>query len=364
MIACSIFVRNDRFNSDGSRGASIQIGDDPPDLVAVQPDGRLLVLVHTNGEHSVFRVGLDGRVDPTFKPFPWSGAILRVSDSRIWILTRTESLTEYLLLRRNADGSDAPTWTTAALEGSFGGYGPAFDLLTEPDGNLLLVHRGGPWPMNGQPRVGLTRLLVNEPLPRVEVDQASAMVPENGGRVSITLVRCGPKADALTVTWRTEGGTARPGVDYVPASGALTFLANQSLAMLTLEILDNAVPDADRTVRLLLQGPPPGNQQNPAIELTIINDDLGILPAGMKRFLNGRVLLHSTGRGIEVIEHLQGGTSNYSGFYIEASENLRDWSGPVFGGDYSTVAFGSPEWLDKTSPGQPQRFYRIKRETQ
>jgi hypothetical protein len=53
-----------------------------------------------------------------------------------------------------------------------------------PDGNLLLaqINQGL---VNGQPRAGLARLLVNAPLQRFEVDPASARVPENGGKVPI-----------------------------------------------------------------------------------------------------------------------------------------------------------------------------------
>jgi len=258
------------------------------------------------------------------------------------------------VLRMNADGSDDPTWAMAHIRADFLVYGPSFVLLDLPDGNLLLAAHASFGRVNGQPRIGLARLLVKAPLPRFEVDLASAIVPENGGKVPIKLLRCGTNTEPITVTWQTEGGTAKPGVDYLPASGTLTFPANESVATIGLEVLDNAVLDEDRTVRLRLQGPPPENQPYPVVELTIHNDDLGFPQGGIKRFPNGRVLLRPTGYPVD--------ETSGAGSYLEASENLRDWFDPDLGGDRSWIWFSNPEVLDKTAPTNARRFYRLRKE--
>ncbi len=346
-----------RFNPDGSLDTQFQ----PPSdswVRAVQPDGRLLVTFYTNDIPYLARLTADGQLDPTFASLAtdWrTTQVLPGADGKIWILDRAVSgVFGYRLLRKNADGSDDRTWPVANLRAECNVFGDPLDLLDLPDGNLLLAPRASFGRVNGQPRVGLTRLLVKAPLPRFEVDLPSAMVPENGGKVPITLLRCGTNTEPITVAWQTAGGTARPGVDYLPASGTLTFPTNESVATIELELLDNSLPDEDRTVRLRLQGPPPENQPYPVVELTIANDDLGFLPGGIKRFPNGRVLLRPTGYGVD---RASGAAS-----YLEASENLRDWIDPGLGGGYSWIGFSNPEVLDKTAPTNVMRFYRLRKE--
>jgi hypothetical protein len=180
------------------------------------------------------------------------------------------------------------------------------------------------------------------------VDRATAWAPENGGKIPIKLLRCGTNTEPVTVTWRTEGGTAKPGVDYLPASGTLTFAAHESVASIELEVFDNAVPDADRTVRMRLQGPPPSSQEYPPIELTIVNDDLGFLPGGIKHFPNGRVWLRPTGGG------------GFSADRVSWSDNLRDWTKLAPDPGWWNALFPDPEVIDKTAPTNTVRFYRLR----
>lgn len=344
-----------RLNSDGRPDAGFQHTQESS-LRAMQPDGRLLVGVYINDVVYLARLTADGRLDSTFTPFadPSGNSIgpLPTIDGKIWILQSGPADFLYELRRKNADGADDPTWPPASIWGVTYGCGPWPTVLASPDGNLLLT-REGAQSVNGQhPHASLVRLLVNAPLPRFELDAASGMVPENGGKVPLKLVLCGFHAEPLTVTWHTEGGTARPGLDYIPAGGTLTFAINESEATFEIELIDNGIPDTDRTLRLRLQGPPPESRDYPLVELTIANDDLGFLPPGIQRFPNGRVLLRATG----LRTHLGFG----DGGYLETSANLRDWSeadlggdGPFFQADY--------ELLDRTAPTNAARFYRLHR---
>ena len=153
-------------------------------------------------------------------------------------------------------------------------------------------------------------------------------------------IRCGPNNQVITTEWWTEGGTAKPGVDYVPAAGTLSFPANQPLATLALELIDNVIPDGDRTVRIRLRDANPAGAEYPFVELTITNDDLGFLPGGIRPFANGRVLLRTT-----------------PGDYwpgVESSRDLSHWS---WLGQF--WAAGNGELIDTNAPGDPQRFYRL-----
>ncbi|MBM3882431.1 MAG: hypothetical protein FJ387_22360 [Verrucomicrobia bacterium] len=348
-----------RLNADGTVDQQFQPPSDST-LLAVQPDGRLLASIFSTTGNELCRLTPEGQLDPTFEPVGLGpdlpAQVLPAADGKLWVLTRPEnwlnsSNSDYRLTRRLADGSDDPTWPAAGLQvtsgwlGSLDDPGTAVRLKPLPDGSLLLVSSRPGW-VNGQWRASLARLLVEAPLPRFEVDAASARVPENAGQAPISLLRCGPNTEPITVTWRTEGGTARPGVDYVPASGTVTFPADESTATVELEVLDNAVPDADRTVRLHFEGAPPSNLEYPPVELTILNNDPGFARGGIKRFPNGRVWLHST--GVPDI-----------GAQIEASENLRDWHN--LDPPYTAWVYpGQPETMDVGTPTNMARFYRLR----
>ncbi len=341
-----------RFTSDGNPDERFQPPSDAR-LRAMLPNGRLMVTFETNGVQYLVRLATDGQLDSTFTPLLISPSyppeVLPASDGKIWLLNQTPEDVHYLV-RKNADGSDDSTWPVGLIRGMVS-LGSNAVLVSLPDGNLLVA--AIPYgEINGQPRRSLARLLVNAPLPRFEVDPASARVLENGGKAPVKLLRCGTNTEPVTVSWRTEGGTAKAGVDYVPASGTLTFPANESVATLELEVLDNAVPDEDRTMRLRLQGPPPERQDYPIVELAIVNDDLGFPPGGIRRFPNGRVLLHPTGYLLGPV-----GWSGYmGGSEVEASENLRDWT------EFDVVSPGRPEVIDKTAPTNAARFYRLREE--
>jgi len=114
-----------------------------------------------------------------------------------------------------------------------------------------------------------------------------------------------------------------------------------------LEVLDNAVPDADRTVRVHFRGPPPANLEYPPVELTIFNDDPGFAPGGIRRFPNGRVWLLSTGLFV------------LGGEVLEASENLREWHD--LDPRYRTWVYpGRPEAIDMGASTNRARFYRLR----
>ncbi len=77
----------------------------------------------------------------------------------------------------------------------------------------------------------------------------------------------------------------------------------------------------------------------PFVEVTIKNDDLGFLPGGIHWFVNGRVLLRTTG------------TEPYPS--VDVSSDLSDWS-------WLNPGWAGPaELVDTNAPGNPQRFYRL-----
>ncbi|MHC1763356.1 MAG: Calx-beta domain-containing protein [Verrucomicrobiia bacterium] len=335
-----------RLNPDGSRDEQFQPLSDLR-FHTIQPDGRLLVTVDIDGSLLALLTA-NGDVDSTLTRVSYLAEVVPAAKGKIWILDQLPYRWPYLrFLRRNADGSDDPTWSSAVLQG---GYSLAFmgekmfRVLELADGDLLVASIAVSGQLNGQSRAGLARLLVNAPLPRLEVDPSCAIVPENGGRVQIKLLRCGTNTEPVTVAWQTAGGSARPGIDCLPASGTLTFPPNESVVTLELQVLDNAMPDENRTVRLRLEGPPPASQEYPLVEITIANDDLGFPPGGIKRLPNGRVWLRPTGLGDT--------QALWPSAILETSSNLQDW--------IQTDLIGLDGTSDMTAPTNSARFYRLR----
>lgn len=341
-----------RFLSDGSPDPAFT----PPansSPVAALPDGRLLVWAGSESRQ-LARLTPDGKLDPTFDSSASTHVygVLPVAEGKIWVLKPTAATPPHpgeILLRLNPDGSIDQSWGGATIT-SLVGYMEHTRLTSLPDGNLLVVDMAAKFP-NGHPRGVLARLLVNAPLPRFEVDPASAAVAENAGNAAIQIVRCGPNSEAMTVQWRTEGGTAIPGMDYVPAGGTLSFAANHSVATIELEVLDNSAVDEDRTVRLQMQAPPPQSQQYPVIEITILNDDLGFPSGGIRRFPNGRVLLRPSGWLLRPPgwSGLWGGQVN-----VEASPDLKNWNWLGWFDAWST------ELIDYGAAADTAQFYRLR----
>src|SRR4029453_6585255 len=130
--------------------------------------------------------------------------------------------------------------------------------------------------LNGRRGPGLFRLLMDSPTPRIEVDMSSAEVVETNGLVDIKLVRTGDVSAPFTVNWATDGGTAQPGLDFVAAAGGVTFGVGEYDHSISLQLLDNALPDGDRTVRLRVTIP--NGASLPAASFTILYEDLVFFP--------------------------------------------------------------------------------------
>jgi hypothetical protein len=279
------------------------------------------------------------------------GAMHLAPDGRIWLLDnynwRWPGHLFWQVTRLNSDGNEDEMWQPAVFEVMQPVLGPPPFTMLLPDRNLMVAcYNAGA--VNGSPTRGLCRVLLNAPVARFELDSASASVVESVGRAMLNLIRCGPNTNPVTVVWSTEGGTAKPGVDYVPASGTLTFPAGSISQTIPLDILDNLELDADRTIRLRLHSPAPDQTEYPLVEVTVRNDDIGLLPGAVKRFPNGRVLLRSTG----LI------WPDVGSALVEASTDLRDWTADDPLGA-SWISPFRPDFVDTNAPPDNMRFYRL-----
>ena len=90
--------------------------------------------------------------------------------------------------------------------------------------------------------------------PTLAFTTADYSVTEGMETAVLTLTLNYAPATTVTVNYTTSGGTATPGSDYVPVSGALTFAPGSITQTITIPIVDDAVVEGDETVLVALDG--------------------------------------------------------------------------------------------------------------
>ena len=101
-------------------------------------------------------------------------------------------------------------------------------------------------------------------------------IAENAGLATVRITRTGTNlASEVTVQFTTINGTATAGADYVDATRMLTFAAGETFKDVTIQILDDSLPEGDETVLLTLSDPSPGAGLGTirAAVLTIVDDE-------------------------------------------------------------------------------------------
>ncbi|MFN8491660.1 MAG: Calx-beta domain-containing protein [Caldilineaceae bacterium] len=108
----------------------------------------------------------------------------------------------------------------------------------------------------------------------VQFAQPSYAVVENGGSAFITVTLASAAAQRVTVNYATSNGTATAPNDYIATNGALTFNPGEFSKSFSIPIVDNTVPNPNKTVNLTLSQPNGVTLGTPATAtLTIIDND-------------------------------------------------------------------------------------------
>ncbi len=113
---------------------------------------------------------------------------------------------------------------------------------------------------------------------QVKFSAPTYSVSESAGNVSITVVRTGGTASAVTVGYATANGTATGDVDYGETAGTLTFAAGQTSATIVVPILQDPRPEGNETFTVTLSNPQGGATLGaPAVAtVTIVDDESAI----------------------------------------------------------------------------------------
>lgn len=99
-------------------------------------------------------------------------------------------------------------------------------------------------------------------------------VMENGGSLTVTVLRTGDTSVSQTVNYGTTNGTASSGSEYSAASGTFTFAAGETSKTITIGVNNNVSVDGNRTFTVFLSSPSGGSVTlGTASALVTINDD-------------------------------------------------------------------------------------------
>lgn len=99
--------------------------------------------------------------------------------------------------------------------------------------------------------------LYGEPQPlggRIQLSAPAINVAENAGTATFTVTRSGNLTQSTTVNFATTNGTARTGSDYVFTQGTLSFAAGESQKTISINLLDDNLPDGIKTFNVTLGG--------------------------------------------------------------------------------------------------------------
>ena len=109
------------------------------------------------------------------------------------------------------------------------------------------------------PRQSVTLFVIpRAPAGTFQFSAAAYAAAENSGTFAVTVTRTGGTAGGVTVHYATSDGTGVAGVNYVAASGTLTFAAGETSKTFLVTLLDDGVVNGDTTVGLTLSAPGSG----------------------------------------------------------------------------------------------------------
>ena len=92
-------------------------------------------------------------------------------------------------------------------------------------------------------------------LPEVSFGSDSLYVAEDAGHIDIDVSLNPSSTLTVTVGYATVDGTALAGQDFISASGTLTFTPGITVQTFPLTVVDNALPDDDRSLFVVLTAP-------------------------------------------------------------------------------------------------------------
>ncbi|NDD38770.1 MAG: hypothetical protein EB082_10245, partial [Verrucomicrobia bacterium] len=278
-----------RLNADGSPDSSFisrgMITNGAIYSMVLQINGQILIggtFTATNGAGAVrvnvARLNADGTLDPTFDPATgpddFVDALAVQPDGKIIVGGAFANFAGYSrsrLARLDLNGGVDPTINIGT-----GADNLVAALALQNDGKILV---GGAFTsFNRVPQNHFTRLHggQNYGAGLVVFGASQFTVSEAGTNAIISVLRTGGTSNFVSVDYSViAGGTAVPGVDYLPVGGTLFFGQGETLRTFVLPIIDDTLVKPDRTVFLTLSNVTGGAALDipPTAVLTITEND-------------------------------------------------------------------------------------------
>jgi uncharacterized delta-60 repeat protein len=162
----------------------------------------------------------------------------------------------------------------------------------------------------------------------------SYTVVESTGSVSVTVVRSGGIIGAVSVDFATLGGTAMPGVDYIPVFQVLNFAPGQTSTNVTVSIINDQLVEGLETISLVLTNPTAGALLGALTNATIsITDDDMQFSYAVTNF----TVLENAGTAI--VSVLRYGVTNVGGTVDYATSDSSAFNGVDYVGVTNTLNF-------------------------
>ncbi|BAI62874.1 peptidase S8 family protein [Methanocella paludicola SANAE] len=120
--------------------------------------------------------------------------------------------------------------------------------------NLTLSNPGGNSSIGANATAAIT-ILEDDPQPVLQFSDASYVVSENVGCVTVTVARSANLHGPVSVAYTTSDGTAKAGVNYTASSGTLDFGDGESMKNFRVPIINNSYNGTAKTVNLALSLP-------------------------------------------------------------------------------------------------------------
>lgn len=153
------------------------------------------------------------------------------------------------------------------------------DTLDEPDPETFSIRLSDPVAGRLAPdTTALGSIRDDDDPPRIAIDDARAR--ESVGEISFPVHLETRSGLPVTVSYRTEDGTAKAGEDYRARIGSLTIAGGQTRATIRVEVVHDTLEEQDETFRVLLSAA----QGEAAATGTIVDDDVAVERVWLARF--------------------------------------------------------------------------------
>lgn len=120
--------------------------------------------------------------------------------------------------------------------------------------------------------------------PSVGLSAIEYAVAEGGGSLTVTALRLGGTAGAVTVQYATIDGSAKSGTEYTSAAGTLSFAAGEATKTFSIAVNDDANIDGNKICKVTLSNPTGAALGQVTANVVIHDDEAGAFGTGSLKF--------------------------------------------------------------------------------